>query len=227
MGALLKVSAEIDADDMAFAREAKARIASLHQKVMTDVVEIGRTLIQVKERLGHGNFLPWLKTEFGWAERTARNFMSVAERFGAKPAIVADLPLGVVYRLAAPSTPDAVREQIVQRLEGPEPPSSTAIDWEISEARREADRQRVEAKRSFRGKPISAETRARREREHQAQVRRVEEISRQRGEAKQTVVQMIASRFDEAELERLVELIETMGWLRSEDLAAAMTPGSN
>ena len=35
----------------------------------------------------------WPKAEFGWSERTAKHFMSVAQRFGAKSAIVADLTL--------------------------------------------------------------------------------------------------------------------------------------
>src|SRR4051812_9120347 len=55
-------------------------------------IKIGQELLAVKEALPHGQFLPWLRAEFGWAERTARNFMAVAEQFG-KSAIIADLPI--------------------------------------------------------------------------------------------------------------------------------------
>ena len=67
-----------------------------------DVVEIGRELIAVKEAIGHGNFTPWLNEQFGWTERTARNYMSVAEQFASKRKCVSGLPLATVYKLAAP-----------------------------------------------------------------------------------------------------------------------------
>ncbi|UGB28689.1 DUF3102 domain-containing protein (plasmid) [Methylorubrum sp. B1-46] len=67
----------------------------------------------MKELLGHGNFLPWIKDEFGMSDRTALNFMRVAERF--KSEIVSDLPPTVLYALAAPSTPDEVKDEIIDR----------------------------------------------------------------------------------------------------------------
>jgi hypothetical protein len=45
------------------------------------VIAIGQELIVVKQTLPHGHFLNWLKTEFGWQERSARNFIQVADRF--------------------------------------------------------------------------------------------------------------------------------------------------
>jgi DUF3102 family protein len=49
--------------------------------------EIGERLIKAKALAGHGSWLPWLKREFGWSERTARSYIAVAER--SKSAIVA------------------------------------------------------------------------------------------------------------------------------------------
>ncbi|MEY9782287.1 hypothetical protein [Sinorhizobium fredii] len=60
------------------------------------------------------------------AERTARNFISVATRFGDKTAIVADLQPTVVYALAAPSTPDDVVEEVTERASNGE--TFTAAD---------------------------------------------------------------------------------------------------
>ena len=59
----------------------------------------------------HGQFLPWLRAEFGWSERSAQNFMSVAEKF--KSAKIADLPIqpSAAYLLAATSVPDEAREK--------------------------------------------------------------------------------------------------------------------
>jgi len=42
--------------------------------------------------LSHGQFGKWLDVEFGRSERTVRNFMGVAQRFG-KSAKFADLPI--------------------------------------------------------------------------------------------------------------------------------------
>lgn len=49
---------------------------------------MGRELIAAKAETAHGNWLAWLDDEFGWSERTARNYMSVAGAF--KSASLAD-----------------------------------------------------------------------------------------------------------------------------------------
>jgi hypothetical protein len=80
------------------------------------IIEIGRDLIRVKERLGHGNFLPWIDREFRMTEKTAERFMSVAERFGDKFDSVSTLGLTALYELAAPSTPEEVRSEVEARV---------------------------------------------------------------------------------------------------------------
>lgn len=77
------------------------------KKTLESTIEIGQALLGVKDALEHGQFLAWLRAEFSWRERTARNFMSVAEHFG-KSAKFADLTIqpSAAYLLAAPSTPE-------------------------------------------------------------------------------------------------------------------------
>ncbi len=60
-------------------RSAADRIRERVKKTVEDIIEVGNDLLAVKEALPHGQFLPWLKAEFGWSERSAQNFMSVAE----------------------------------------------------------------------------------------------------------------------------------------------------
>jgi hypothetical protein len=83
-------------------------------------IEDDQELLAVKEALPHGQFLRWLRAEFGWPERTARNFMAVAEQFG-KSAIIAELPTQptAAYLLAAPAVPDEAREGSPSRRPGP------------------------------------------------------------------------------------------------------------
>ncbi|MCW5697332.1 MAG: DUF3102 domain-containing protein [Bauldia sp.] len=97
-------------------REAAVRIRLRMSRTAQDIIEIGRDLIEVKSRLGHGRFLGWIEAEFGMSDRAARNFMDVADRFGSvKSETISDLTPTVLYALAAPSTPDEVREEVVQR----------------------------------------------------------------------------------------------------------------
>ena len=98
-------------------RSAADRIRERVKKTVEDIIEVGNDLLAVKEALPHGQFLPWLKAEFGWSERSAQNFMSVAEQF--KSAKIADLPIqpSAAYFLAAPSVPDEARQVAVEKAE--------------------------------------------------------------------------------------------------------------
>lgn len=58
------------------------RIRQLQADVQRGIIEIGFELIAAKKEIGHGNWGRWLQKEFEWTERTARNFMAMAERFG-------------------------------------------------------------------------------------------------------------------------------------------------
>lgn len=119
--------AQIDQSAAAAVRASARRLHDLERRTVTATIEIGRELLAVKELLGHGHFLPWLHAEFGWSDRTARNFMNVALQFGDKSETVSDLGAKVLYLLAAPSTPDDVRTAVVQRAEQGEPITTETV----------------------------------------------------------------------------------------------------
>jgi hypothetical protein len=114
----MKAPAQIDNPVLIEHAEA---IRNLGKRVIKDVIEIGRRLAAAKELCGHGNWLPWLDREFGWEETTARRFMSVYELAG-KSGNLQDLslPVSAIYLLAAPSTPDEARDEIIKRAEAGE-----------------------------------------------------------------------------------------------------------
>ena len=58
------------------------RIRRLQADVQRGIINIGLELIAAKEQCGHGNWAAWIEAEFAWTQRTANNFMRVAERFG-------------------------------------------------------------------------------------------------------------------------------------------------
>src|SRR5579884_602105 len=114
--------AALDADTARQVQVTAQRIRQQVRQTLEVVIAVGKDLIAVKQVLPRGSFGPWLRTEFGWAERTARNFMIVAQRFGAKSAIIADLPIDptAAYLLAAPSVPKEAVTATVRRAEGGE-----------------------------------------------------------------------------------------------------------
>lgn len=87
-----------------------SEIKSLIRQTAQDIVSIGQKLIDVKEKLKHGNFRNWLKAEFNWSMSSATKFMQVSEQF--KDVNFADLNFSTsaLYILAAPSTPEKARE---------------------------------------------------------------------------------------------------------------------
>jgi hypothetical protein len=109
---------EIIAPNEVALAEHAAVIRALSKRVVGDVVEIGRRLAKCKEIAGHGGWLPWLKREFGWDERTAQRFLNVAE-LSAKSDKLSDLnlPVSGLYLLAAPSTPEETRAAVIERAE--------------------------------------------------------------------------------------------------------------
>jgi hypothetical protein len=69
----------------------------------------------VKKRIGHGGFLRWIEAEFGMSCATAERFMRVSENLGEKFVTVTNLSPSILYALAAPSTPEPVIQEVVER----------------------------------------------------------------------------------------------------------------
>jgi hypothetical protein len=107
-------------------------------RVISDVIEIGRHLTEAKKLCGHGEWLPWLEREFGWTDQTARNFMRVFDLSNSKRVLDLDLPLSSLYLLAAPSTPDEAKTEIIERAEKGEELHHTDVK-EIIEQHAELD----------------------------------------------------------------------------------------
>lgn len=126
------------------ARSAAERIRGRLKRTLEDLIEVGNDLLAVKEALDHGQFGAWLRAEFGWSERMAQNFMSVAERF--KSANFAELPIqpSAAYLLAAPAVPDEARQIAVEKAEAGEEITFTTAKEIVKEAKRKKPRRQKE-----------------------------------------------------------------------------------
>ena len=126
------------------ARSSAERIRQKVKKTLEAIIEVGQDLVAVKEALPHGQFGPWLRAEFGWGERMAQNFMAVAEAFGTKSEIIADLAIQptAAYLLAAPSSPDEAREAAVERAEAGEQITTAVAKEILAETRKKRPRRK-------------------------------------------------------------------------------------
>ncbi len=128
-------------------RSSAEKLRSTVQKTIEDIIVVGQELLAVKESVGHGHFGAWVRAEFGWTERTAQNFMSVAERFGANPKLISDLTIQptAAYLLAAPSAPDEARQQAIERAEAGEEITTSVAKEILAETRKKKRPRRQKA----------------------------------------------------------------------------------
>jgi hypothetical protein len=120
-----------------------AEIRQRSKRVVADVIEIGRLLIQSKEllkKLDDLTWSAWLDKEFAWSDQTAYRFIHLYElSLDAKlhTCVESDLPLRVLYQLAAPKA-EAAREEVAERIEAGDTPSRTVVNDAIAKAKSKA-----------------------------------------------------------------------------------------
>ena len=103
-------------------------------------IEIGRRLVEAKEMLNHGEWLPWLKRETEFSERSAQNYMKVFNEYGAaqlglfgpetNTQTFADLPISKA--LAMLSLPESERESFAEEV-GAESLSVRELEEKVKE----------------------------------------------------------------------------------------------
>lgn len=118
-------------------------IRTLGKRVVGDILEIGRRLTDAKviaeKKGGHGAWLFWIDREFGWSEKTARNFLEINALVEKKSVNFTDLdlPISGLYLLAAPLTPADVVDAVIVKAESGESMSLADIKKMIADAKGE------------------------------------------------------------------------------------------
>jgi hypothetical protein len=171
-------------------------------------------LLAIKAKLDHGQFGKWLNAEFDMSERTAQNLMSLAEYANDKPATVANLPTTAVYKLAAPSTPTSVQEEIEQRVIKGERLSSREIEDQIAAAKDELAKEAAKARELKVKSPATIKAMEKREKAREDRERQEsEETERLRAKRDKTAweaVELLRGKFGD-DLVRFTELCERAG----------------
>lgn len=145
-------------------------IIHLKQALAKNIVDIGLRLIEAKEMLSHGEWLPWLEERVCFSEKSAQNYMRVAREF-PNPQLVADL--GVRKALALLELPPSERESFTEE--------NDVIDMtsrELEKAIRERDEARKTAEAAQADARSAEESRAKME-EDMAALKRLHESAQE------------------------------------------------
>ena len=102
--------------DAVSVRESTVRIKALQRSASESIVEIGKELILVKSKLGHGSFGKWVDAEFGWSHDAVSRFINVSNRF-SDISQIANYGPSALYLLASPSTPDEAVAEAIHRAD--------------------------------------------------------------------------------------------------------------
>ena len=105
------------------------------------ILQIGRCLIEAKELLPHGEWLPWLNERVEFTERQAQRFMRLAKEW-SNPTALSDL--GATKALALLALPTEERERFMAEPHEVDGQEKTVIDMSARQLE-QAIREREEA----------------------------------------------------------------------------------
>jgi hypothetical protein len=117
----------LDSETRIVVQQCTHEIKTSMQRTTQDIIDIGKKLIEVKQHLGHGSFINWLKSEFNWSVSTATKFMQVGEQFKFVNFTNLNITASALYLIAAPSTPKETRAEVLERASRGENISYTKV----------------------------------------------------------------------------------------------------
>lgn len=175
-----------------------------------NILEIGKRLIAAKQQLPYGEWLPWLRDKVEFSERSARNFMEIAQTFSNRQP-VADLPYTKL--LALLQVPEQDREEFIQEthlIDGKEKSISEMSKRELKRAIKERD-EALEEKEKFREKYKNAEIKAEESKKsmdsvkssRESYLRKITELEQQVRELQSRPVEVAVQEVSESDRERL------------------------
>jgi hypothetical protein len=132
--ALATVNTDIDIDsttDIArLCDEALAMMQQFDRALYQASIEMGLKLLEVKARLPHGAFLPWLEAA-NWESRTANRLMTVAKELGPKSDTLTHIPRTMLYTIAR--LPADRRDDVLILITDPAHPPLNEIKTRVKE----------------------------------------------------------------------------------------------
>ena len=127
----LVMTAEVAAEVRVVADE----IRGLQRQRTSAAIGVGKRLAQIKARLPHGSWQPFLKSSFALTATMARNWMAVARMFGEREGEIERSGLSDTTLLAISRAPEDMIESLLGRAIGGEQFTVCKIKNEIKKAR--------------------------------------------------------------------------------------------
>lgn len=155
-----------------------AEICFYKQQACASFIEIGRRLIEAKEQLSHGEWLPWLEEKVEFSAVMAQRFMRLAREYSNASPVT---HLGASKALALLALPDSEREEFVAEkhsVNGEEKTVEEMSKRELEQAIRERDaanRRASEAEDELKEMERAVENSEGRIREYEEKLERAEE----------------------------------------------------
>lgn len=140
-----------------------AEILTLKQNAGDAIIGIGQRLIEAKEMLPHGSWLPWLEDQVEFSVSAANRFMRLAREWTNSSALT---NLGATKALTLLALPPEEREQFILEHHMVNGEDKTVIDMtsrELEQAIRERDEARLAAEAAQADAKSAAESRAKME----------------------------------------------------------------
>jgi hypothetical protein len=113
-------------------REAADHIRARGLDQIAAIADIGKALADVKEKVGHGNWGPWLASEFSMSVSTANRYMRgakfVEDNFADNKFVTeTNLTANVLSLISAKSTPPSLAQEVVDRIMANDPISEKEV----------------------------------------------------------------------------------------------------
>ena len=145
-GALSKMFGGTSIEDAAFEERdidvITEEINFYKQQAGMAILEIGKRLVEAKEQLSHGEWLPWLERKVEFSERSAQQYIRLWKEYG-KSATVADL--GVRKALVLLALPDTERDSFAGEKHEVNGEEKTAAEMTVKELEKALEQARGEA----------------------------------------------------------------------------------
>jgi 5-hydroxyisourate hydrolase-like protein (transthyretin family) len=129
------------------------------KRTAEDILELSRVCHEFHEEFGPDEYQDWWSNELGLGRRRAFQILNVYERFGASAQYAladTDFHVSALYALAAPSVPDAARDEAIQKAESGEA-ISHAEAQELIRRHKEAEEQLRAVQEELAKKPAVVE----------------------------------------------------------------------
>jgi hypothetical protein len=192
--------------DTATATEASAAATRIRGYVRSAVLDTGKDLLVIKEKMERGQFIAWVETECQINIRTAQRAMRAAQLV-EKNDKLSYLPPDGLLALADRTAPEPSVAEIVRQIEAGEKPTAVEIKRRIGEAKQDANWAATLAKMS----PRRRRGGARREAETKSEGLEREHREAERSVATDAAVKILVERLGD-QLDEFLKLVDTASW---------------